>query len=373
EPLFEFSGACLGCGETPYIKMITQLFGDRMLVANATGCSSIYGANLPTTPYTTNKDGRGPAWSNSLFEDNAEFGLGYRLAIDKQNENAKLLIKELSSGIGDKLAEELLNADQSDEAGIFEQRERIEVLKSKLQELNTPEANRLIEAADYLAKKSVWVFGGDGWAYDIGYGGLDHVLASGKNVNVLVMDTEVYSNTGGQTSKATPIGAVAKFSASGKPIKKKDLGMIAMAYESVYVAVVAFGSKDEQTLKAIMEAEAFDGPSIIIAYSHCIAHGIDMSNPLKNQKAAVDSGQWILYRYNPDKIQQGENPLTLDSKPRRMKVEEYMGMETRFTMLMKSKPALAKQYADQAQQDAESRYKQFQYLAAREGEKIEEQ
>ena len=372
EPLFEFSGACLGCGETPYIKMITQLFGDRMLVANATGCSSIYGANLPTTPYTTNKDGRGPAWSNSLFEDNAEFGLGYRLAIDKQNENAKLLIKELSSGIGDKLAEELLNADQSDEAGIFEQRERIEVLKSKLQELNTPEANRLIEAADYLAKKSVWVFGGDGWAYDIGYGGLDHVLASGKNVNVLVMDTEVYSNTGGQTSKATPIGAVAKFSASGKPIKKKDLGMIAMAYESVYVAVVAFGSKDEQTLKAIMEAEAFDGPSIIIAYSHCIAHGIDMSNPLKNQKAAVDSGQWILYRYNPDKIQQGENPLTLDSKPRRMKVEEYMGMETRFTMLMKSKPALAKQYADQAQQDAESRYKQFQYLAAREGEKIEE-
>ena len=372
EPLFEFSGACSGCGETPYIKMITQLFGDRMMVANATGCSSIYGANLPTTPYTKNSAGRGPAWSNSLFEDNAEFGLGYRLAIDKQTENAKQLVKELASEIGDKLADDLLGADQSDEAGIFEQRERIEVLKTKLNEIGSPEAMRLLEAADYLAKKSVWIVGGDGWAYDIGYGGLDHVLASGKNVNVLVMDTEVYSNTGGQTSKATPIGAVAKFSASGKPIKKKDLGMIAMAYESVYVAVVAFGSKDEQTLKAILEAEAFDGPSIIIAYSHCIAHGIDMSNPLQNQKAAVDSGQWILYRYNPDKILQGENPLTLDSKPRRMKVEEYMGMENRFKMLMKSKPALARKYMDQAQQDAESRFKHFQYLAAREGEKIAE-
>lgn len=372
EPLFEFSGACLGCGETPYIKMVTQLFGDRMMVANATGCSSIYGGNLPTTPYTTNKDGRGPAWSNSLFEDNAEFGLGFRLAIDKQTENAIQLVKELSGEIGGELATALLNADQSDEAGIFEQRERIVELKAKLIELNTPTAKRLLQESDYLAKKSVWIFGGDGWAYDIGYGGLDHVLASGKNVNVLVMDTEVYSNTGGQTSKATPIGAIAKFSASGKSIKKKDLGMIAMAYESVYVAVVAFGSKDEQTLKAIQEAEAFDGPSIIIAYSHCIAHGIDMSNPLKNQKAAVDSGQWILYRYNPDKIALGENPLTLDSKPRKMKVGEYMDMENRFKMLMKSKPALAKQYMDQAQQDAEARFKHYQYLAAREGEKIEE-
>jgi len=266
----------------------------------------------------------------------------------------------------------LLNADQSDEAGIFEQRERIEVMKSKLKSVDNPEAKRLLDAADYLAKKSVWIVGGDGWAYDIGYGGLDHVLASGKNVNVLVMDTEVYSNTGGQTSKATPIGAIAKFSASGKSIKKKDLGMIAMAYESVYVAVVAFGSKDEQTLKAFLEAEAFDGPSIIIAYSHCIAHGIDMSAPLKNQKAAVDSGQWILYRYNPDRVLQGQNPLTLDSKPRRMKVEEYMGMENRFKMLMKSKPALARKYMDQAQKDAELRFKHFQYLAAKEGEKIEE-
>jgi pyruvate-ferredoxin/flavodoxin oxidoreductase len=371
EPLFEFSGACLGCGETPYIKMVTQLFGDRMVVANATGCSSIYGANLPTTPYTTNKDGRGPAWSNSLFEDNAEFGLGYRLAIDKQTENARQLVKKLAGEIGEKLAEDILGADQSDEAGIFEQRERIKVLKSKLEGVNSQDAKRLVAEADYLAKKSVWIVGGDGWAYDIGYGGLDHVLASGKNVNVLVMDTEVYSNTGGQTSKATPIGAVAKFSASGKPIKKKDLGMIAMAYESVYVAVVAFGSKDEQTLKAFLEAEAFDGPSIIIAYSHCIAHGIDMSNPLQNQKAAVDSGQWILYRYNPDKIRLGENPLTLDSKPRKTRIEEYMMMENRFKMLIKSKPTLAKKYMDQAQKDAEYRWKHFQYLAAREGEKIE--
>ena len=372
QPLFEFSGACSGCGETPYIKMITQLFGDRMLIANATGCSSIYGGNLPTTPYNKNKDGRGPAWSNSLFEDNAEFGLGYRLAIDKQTENAQQLVKELSSEIGKKLADDLLSADQSDEAGIFEQRIRIKELKAKLEKINSPEAKRLVQEADYLAKKSVWIVGGDGWAYDIGFGGLDHVLASGKNVNVLVMDTEVYSNTGGQTSKATPIGAIAKFSASGKAIKKKDLGMIAMAYESVYVAVVAFGAKDEQTLKAFLEAEAFDGPSIIIAYSHCIAHGIDMSNPLQNQKAAVDSGQWILYRYNPDNIKLGANPLTLDSRPRKVKVEEYMGMENRFKMLMKSKPALAKKYMDQAQEDVEARYKHFQYLAAREGEKIED-
>ncbi len=372
QPLFEFSGACSGCGETPYIKLMTQLFGDRAIVANATGCSSIYGGNLPTTPWTTNKDGRGPAWSNSLFEDNAEFGLGYRLAIDKQSENAKMLVKQLASTIGDQLASELINADQSEESGIFEQRERIEVLKDKLKDSDDPKAKQLLAVADYLAKKSVWIVGGDGWAYDIGYGGLDHVLASGKNVNVLVLDTEVYSNTGGQTSKATPIGAVAKFSASGKSIKKKDLGMIAMAYESVYVAVVAMGSKDEQTLKAFIEAEAFDGPSIIIAYSHCIAHGIDMNAPLQNQKAAVDSGAWILYRYNPDLINQGQNPLTLDSRPRKMKVEEYMNMENRFKMLMKSKPTLAKKYMAAAQEDAEMRFKHFQYMAAREGAKNED-
>ena len=275
-----------------------------------------------------------------------------------------MLVKQLSSTIGDQLASDLINADQSEEAGIFEQRERIEVLKDKLKDSNDPQAKQLLAVADYLAKKSVWIVGGDGWAYDIGYGGLDHVLASGKNVNVLVLDTEVYSNTGGQTSKATPIGAVAKFSASGKSIKKKDLGMIAMAYESVYVAVVAMGSKDEQTLKAFIEAEAFDGPSIIIAYSHCIAHGIDMNAPLQNQKAAVDSGAWILYRYNPDLIKEGQNPLTLDSRPRKMKVEEYMNMENRFKMLMKSKPALAKKYMATAQEDAEMRFKHFQYLAA---------
>ncbi len=373
QPLFEFSGACAGCGETPYIKMVTQLFGDRAIIANATGCSSIYGANLPTTPYTKNAEGRGPAWNNSLFEDNAEFGLGFRLAIDKQTENAKNLLNELRSEIGEDLVNELLNADQSDEAGIFEQRERIEKLKDVLKGIKSTRADQLMAVADYLAKKSVWIFGGDGWAYDIGYGGLDHVLASGKNVNVLVMDTEVYSNTGGQTSKATPIGAVAKFSANGKPIPKKDLGLIAMAYGSVYVAVVAFGAKDEQTLKAIMEAEAYDGPSIIIAYSHCIAHGIDMSHPLANQKAAVDSGAWILYRYNPDKKKLGENPLTLDSRIRKTKVEEYMMMENRFKMLTKSKPELAKKYAKQAQIDAELRFKHFQYLAAMEGDKIENQ
>lgn len=365
QPLFEFSGACSGCGETPYVKLMTQLFGDRALIANATGCSSIYGGNLPTTPYAVNKDGRGPAWSNSLFEDNAEFGLGFRLAVDQQTEIAKGLVKDLASEIGDDLVSAILNADQTDEADIFEQRERIEEMKAKLAGNDSEKAKSLIAVADYLAKKSVWILGGDGWAYDIGYGGLDHVLASGKNVNILVMDTEVYSNTGGQTSKATPIGAVAKFSASGKPIKKKDLGMIAMAYESVYVASVAFGAKDEQTLKAFQEAEAYDGPSIIIAYSHCIAHGIDMSAPLKNQKALVDSGQWLLYRYNPDNVEKGMNPLTLDSKPKGVKVADFMAMENRFKMLMKSKPELAKQYMDQAQVDAEDRYRQYEYLAAK--------
>ncbi len=371
-PLFEFSGACSGCGETPYIKLMTQLFGDRAIIANATGCSSIYGGNLPTTPYTVNDEGRGPAWSNSLFEDNAEFGLGYRLAIDKQTDNARVLVESLASQIGDTLATDILSADQRDEADIFEQRKRVHTLKEKLAAIDSPQARQLESVADYLSKKSVWIVGGDGWAYDIGYGGLDHVLASGKNVNILVLDTEVYSNTGGQTSKSTPIGAVAKFSASGKPIKKKDLGMIAMAYESVYVAVVAMGAKDEQTLKAFLEAEAFDGPSIIIAYSHCIAHGINMSAPLQNQKAAVDSGQWILYRYNPDKIALGENPLSLDSRPRKMKIEEYMGLENRFKMLAKSKPQEFKKYLEVAQRDADMRFKHFQYLAARDGEALTE-
>ncbi len=371
QPLFQFSGACSGCGETPYVKLVSQLFGDRTIVANATGCSSIYGGNLPTTPWSVNKDGRGPAWSNSLFEDNAEFGLGFRMAIDKQKVIAETLVKEFASEVGDDLVTALLNANQVDESDIFDQRKRVESLKEKLKKINTPAAGRLLSVADYLVKKSVWIIGGDGWAYDIGYGGLDHVLASGKNVNVLVLDTEVYSNTGGQTSKSTPLSAIAKFSASGKSTFKKDLGMMAMAYESVYVATVAMGAKDEQTLKAFIEAEKYDGPSIIIAYSHCIAHGIDMNSPLKNQKAAVDSGQWILYRYNPDNVKEGKNPLSLDSRPRTgATVEEYMEMETRFKMLTKTKPELAREYFRMAQEKANARYKYFKYLADRTYEEV---
>ena len=299
-PLFEFSGACAGCGETPYIKMLTQLFGDRMVVANATGCSSIYGGNLPTTPYATNSCGRGPTWCNSLFEDNAEFGLGFRVSIDKQQEFAAELVKKLAAQIGDDLATQILKADQSDEAGIHDQRERVEALKQKLHKMDAPEARLLLPVADLLVKKSVWIFGGDGWAYDIGYGGLDHVLASGRNVNVLVMDTEVYSNTGGQMSKSTPRGAIAKFAAGGKPAGKKDLGLIAMSYGNIYVASVAMGAKDEHTLKAFVEAESYNGPSLIIAYSHCIAHGIalDAGIGAKQQKLAVETGQWPLYRYD---------------------------------------------------------------------------
>ncbi len=281
QPLFEFSGACVGCGETPYVKLATQLFGDRMLIANATGCSSIYGGNLPTTPYTTNPEGRGPAWNNSLFEDNAEFGLGMRIAIDTQAAHARQLVDRLRGEIGDALADGLLGADQSSEAGVHEQRQRVEELTARLAKLDFGDARRLEAIADMLVRKSVWLVGGDGWAYDIGYGGLDHVLAAGRDVNILVLDTEVYSNTGGQTSKATPLGAVAKFSAGGKAIAKKDLAMQAMAYGSVYVAQVAFGAKDVQTLRAFLEAESFPGPSLIIAYSPCIAHGIDLSNNLR--------------------------------------------------------------------------------------------
>ncbi|RKY97403.1 MAG: pyruvate:ferredoxin (flavodoxin) oxidoreductase, partial [Ignavibacteriae bacterium] len=343
EPLFEFSGACSGCGETPYVKLISQLFGDRAIIANATGCSSIYGGNLPTTPWATDKNGRGPAWSNSLFEDNAEFGFGFRLAIDKHNAQAKDILSRLSSDIGDELVSEIINADQKDESGIYEQRERVESLKKKLADMEKAGANgkagdikHLLSIADYLVKKSVWIMGGDGWAYDIGYGGLDHVLASGKNVNVLVLDTEVYSNTGGQMSKATPRAAVAKFAASGKPGKKKDLGMMAITYGNVYVAKIAMGSNDTHTLKAILEAEAFDGPSLIIAYSHCIAHGINMAKGMQNQKAAVDTGYWPLYRFNPELANEGKNPFKLDSKGLKMPFKDYAYMETRYKMLTKS-------------------------------------
>jgi len=368
EPLFEFSGACSGCGETPYIKLVTQLFGDRTIIANATGCSSIYGGNLPTTPYTKNAEGRGPAWSNSLFEDNAEFGLGFRISIDKQAEFARELLLALADKVGNDLATAIVNAKQKDEADIFEQRQRVDILKERLQKLNLQEARQLLAVADMLVKKSVWIVGGDGWAYDIGYGGLDHVLASGRNVNLLVLDTEVYSNTGGQMSKSTPRAAVAKFAAGGKPGPKKDLGLMAMSYGNVYVASVAMGAKDEHTLKAFLEAEAYDGPSIIIAYSHCIAHGVDMTTAMSDQKVAVESGQWLLYRYNPEREAQGENPLVLDSRAPTRKVQEYLLQQTRFKMLTKSKPEDAERLWKLAQQDAERRYRMYEYMAARKTE-----
>lgn len=364
QPLFEFSGACSGCGETPYIKLVTQLFGDRMLVANATGCSSIYGGNLPTTPWTKNDDGRGPAWANSLFEDNAEFGLGYRMAVDMKKLQAENLVKRLSTDIGESLVDDLLNAEQHDEKGIEAQRKRIEILKEKLSTIQSNDAKRLIALADFLAKKSVWIIGGDGWAYDIGYGGLDHVLASGKNVNVLVLDTEVYSNTGGQMSKATPLGAVAKFAAGGKATPKKDLALQAVQYGNVYVARIAMGAKDIQTLRAIQEAEAYDGPSLIIAYSHCIAHGIDMKNGLTQQKLAVESGHWPLFRYNPSLIEANKNPFQLDSKAPSIPFDEYALRETRYMMLQKFEPKHAKELMKQAQAHVNNQWKIYENTVA---------
>ena len=363
EPLFEFSGACSGCGETPYLKLMSQLFGDRAVVANATGCSSIYGGNLPTTPWSCNGDGRGPAWCNSLFEDNAEFGLGFRVSIDKQTEFARELVLRLKNEIGEDFAEILLNSPQKDEADIFLQRERVELLKGMLKEIDSPNAKQLSMLADNLVKKSVWIVGGDGWAYDIGYGGLDHVLASGRNVNILVLDTEVYSNTGGQASKSTPRAAVAKFAAGGKPGRKKDLGLMAMSYGNVYVASVAMGAKDEHTLKAFLEAEAHDGPSLIIAYSHCIAHGINMTTAMSDQKLMVESGQWLLYRYNPERAANGENPLVLDSRTPTRRVKELLEQQTRFKMLTMTKPDDATRLWQQAQTDADTRYRMYEYLS----------
>jgi pyruvate-ferredoxin/flavodoxin oxidoreductase len=369
EPLFEFSGACAGCGETPYLKLLTQLFGDRAVVANATGCSSIYGGNLPTTPWTKNAEGRGPAWANSLFEDNAEFGMGMRVSIDKQKEFASELLKRLAGAVGDDLARAILTAEQKDEAGIYAQRERVEALKEKLRapELGADpdEANGLLSLADMLVKKSVWIIGGDGWAYDIGFGGLDHVLASGRNVNILVLDTEVYSNTGGQMSKATPRGAVAKFAVGGKRAAKKDLGLIAMTYDNVYVASVAMGARDEHTLKAFLEAEAYDGPSLIIAYSHCIAHGINMTTAMQNQKAAVDAGQWLLYRYHPERAARGENPLQLDSRAPKIPIEQFLYLEDRFKTLTRSKPEEAMRLLEEARKEVQTRWQIYEYLSAR--------
>jgi pyruvate-ferredoxin/flavodoxin oxidoreductase len=366
-PLFEFSGACSGCGETAYVKLITQLFGDRMLVANATGCSSIYGGNLPTTPYATDQCGRGPAWCNSLFEDNAEFGMGIRVSVDQQTKMARELLQKFAPQLGDDAVSQILTADQTSETGIAAQRERVAALKQKLSKMDAPEAKLLLTLADNLVKRSVWILGGDGWAYDIGYGGLDHVLASGENVNVLVLDTEVYSNTGGQMSKATPRGAVAKFAAAGKPLGKKDLGLIAMSYGNVYVASIAMGAKDDQTLKAFIEAESYDGPSLIIAYSHCIAQGIALDRGIgaKQQKLAVDAGQWLLYRYDPRRAAKGENPLQLDSGAPKVKVQDFLMSENRFKMLTKSRPEEAKELFAKAQTDVDNRFKFYQYMAAR--------
>jgi pyruvate-ferredoxin/flavodoxin oxidoreductase len=362
EPLFEFSGACAGCGETPYLKLLSQLFGDRAVIANATGCSSIYGGNQPTTPWAINRDGRGPAWANSLFEDNAEFGLGMRLALDKQAAYASELVTRLGPALGE-LGPALLGAEQSTEAGIETQRALVVRLKESLRGLAEPEARELLCLADALVKKSVWIVGGDGWAYDIGFGGLDHVLASGHKVNVLVLDTEVYSNTGGQMSKATPRGAVAKFAAGGKPGPKKDLALMAMTYGTVYVARVAMGGSDAQTLKAFREAEAYPGPSLIIAYSHCIAHGYDLRHGMDQQKAAVQSGHWPLFRYNPDLAGHGHPPLQLDSKAPSLPLKSYAYNETRYTMLAHSNPDAARRLLDEAQRDVWARWRMYEHLA----------
>jgi pyruvate-ferredoxin/flavodoxin oxidoreductase len=363
EPLFEYSGACAGCGETPYLKLMTQLFGDRTLIANATGCSSIYGGNLPTTPYTTNRDGRGPAWSNSLFEDNAEFGLGFRLAIDQHAVRARALLQKLSTSVGEVLVEKLLHGEQADEAGIAKQRLRVAALREKLTQLQQSDAQELAALADYLVKKSVWIVGGDGWAYDIGFGGLDHVLALGRDVNLLVLDTEVYSNTGGQQSKATPLGAAAKFAVAGKGSPKKDLGLIAMSYGNVYVARIAFGAKDLQTTRAFLEAEAYPGPSLIIAYSHCIAHGYDMAFGVEQQKLAVSSGYWPLYRFDPRRIDAGETPLQLDAGPPKAAIRDYMRNETRFRMVEQIDAERFRRLAAAAQDDATRRLAIYEQLA----------
>jgi pyruvate-ferredoxin/flavodoxin oxidoreductase len=363
EPLFEYSGACAGCGETPYIKLLTQLFGDRLLIGNATGCTSIYGGNLPTTPYCKDRNGRGPAWANSLFEDNAEFGLGYRMALDKHTQIAHELVKKLAGSIGDNLVKELLEADQSTEAAIATQRERVGALKQKLSTVDSFDARRLLLLADYLVSKSVWIVGGDGWAYDIGYGGLDHVMAMGRNVNILVLDTEVYSNTGGQASKSTPMGAAAKFAASGKATFKKDLGMIAMTYGNVYVAKVAMGARDAQTAKAFQEAASYPGTSLIIAYSHCIAHGYDLSHGLEQQKLAVDAGHWPLFRYDPRRVAAGQIGLQLDSAAPKIELTKYTLNETRYRMVQRANPERFADLMGQAQKHVSASFAYYEQLS----------
>ena len=362
QPLFEFSGACAGCGETPYVKLLTQLFGDRMVVANATGCSSIYSGNLPTTPYTKDEKGHGPAWANSLFEDNAEFGLGMRFSIDQQTATAKALLEGLKSELGD-VAEKIMANPQKTDAEIDAQRENVKALRARLAGMNSKEARELDNLADYLIKKSVWILGGDGWAYDIGFGGLDHAIASGKNVNILVMDTGVYSNTGGQQSKATPMGASAKFATAGKALPKKDLAMIAMSYGNVYVAQVSMGANDMQVIKAMNEAEAFDGPSIIIAYSHCIAQGFNLIDGLTHQKEAVDTGSWPLYRYNPDNVKEGKAPLMLDSKAPSKPLSDYMSSETRFQVVKKANPERYETLLNKAQENVTEKRNLLEHMS----------
>ncbi|MDD7313336.1 MAG: pyruvate:ferredoxin (flavodoxin) oxidoreductase [bacterium] len=363
QPLFEFSGACAGCGETPYVKLLTQLFGDRMVVANATGCSSIYSGNLPTTPYAKDEKGHGPAWANSLFEDNAEFGLGMRFSIDQQTSFAKQLLEGLKDKIGADLADKILSNPQTDDQMIDAQRDLVKQLRAKLAGINTAEAKHLDKLADYLIKKSVWILGGDGWAYDIGFGGLDHAIASGKNINILVMDTGVYSNTGGQQSKATPMGASAKFATAGKSLPKKDLGMIAMSYGNVYVAQVSIGANDAQVIKAMNEAEAYDGPSLIIAYSHCIAQGFNLIDGLSHQKAAVESGSWPLYRYNPENIKEGKAPLSLDSKAPSKPLSDYMANETRFQIVNKQNPERYETLLNKAQENVKEKRSLLEYMS----------
>jgi pyruvate-ferredoxin/flavodoxin oxidoreductase len=361
KPLFEYSGACAGCGETPYVKLMSQMFGDRIIVANATGCSSIYGGNLPSTPYTVDENGRGPSWSNSLFEDNAEFGLGMRLAVDHQSQMARDLLTELSSEVGG-LAGEILDADQSSEEGIAKQRDRVAELKRALSAMEDPRAKRLETLSDYLVRIGVWIMGGDGWAYDIGFGGLDHVLASARDVNILVLDTEVYSNTGGQASKSTPRAAVAKFAAGGKPTMKKDLGMIAMLYGDVYVAQVSMGANMTQVAKAFAEAEAHNGPSLIIALSPCIAHGIDMATMMAHQKEAADSGYWPLYRYNPAEAEAGRPPMKLDSRAPKMSFRDFAKSEGRFAMLARANPEHYDELMVQAQEDIDNRWHLYEQM-----------
>jgi pyruvate-ferredoxin/flavodoxin oxidoreductase len=363
EPMFEFSGACAGCGETPYLKLMSQLFGDRALIANATGCTSIYGGNLPTTPWSINKKGFGPAWSNSLFEDAAEFGMGMRLTVDKQTEYARELVVALSDMIGADLGTALLTADQSTQAGIDAQRQRVVELKSRLAGKSDARVAGLLGVADMLVKKSVWSIGGDGWAYDIGYGGLDHVLASGRNINLLVLDTEVYSNTGGQASKATGLGAVAKFAAGGKALPKKDLGMMIATYGYAYVAQVAMGANERQTIRAFMEAESFDGPSLIIAYSTCINHGIDMATGMNQEKLAVRSGYWPLYRFDPRLKAEGKNPFQLDSRKPEIPLQDYIYNESRYKMLVQSNPTSAAHLLKLAQDSVMERWQRYEYMA----------